>query len=270
MHKVVLFFLIFSLSPLWVLGDSFFKTRKDDPDKSFFKSQSRGADVKRKQDVEQAELRHKETLADSSLSSMVELEKKEETFSHMNNSQKFKSCTEDCFFLKSEKQETSFLNERKDYEEVFNRVQKDVLSFKESEPEEISLEKPSHFKKARPALYIFVSFSLHKNALKELLLQAKRFGGTLVIRGLKDGSWRETIEALQSESITLDPNLFKEYDITHIPTFVLTEESLVPQNGFKKKFDKVSGLITVSHALRLFKEKGDLKEFAGSFLRRGA
>lgn len=92
-------------------------------------------------------------------------------------------------------------------------------------------------------LYIFISFSLHKVTLKELM----QGNHLLVLRGLKKdyrgrGSWRETVQALSDlgpiKNIIIDPTLFKTFNIKRVPTFV--------KNG-----GKVSGNITPQKALEI-------------------
>ena len=92
-------------------------------------------------------------------------------------------------------------------------------------------------------LYVFISFSLHKNTLKALMKE----NHLLVLRGLKKdyrgvGSWKETFRFLldlgHPQNIIIDPTLFKKYDITRVPTFV-------------KGRRKVSGNISAKRALEI-------------------
>lgn len=71
-------------------------------------------------------------------------------------------------------------------------------------------------------LYIFVSFSMPKQTIKALAIEAKKHNASLVIRGLIQNSFINTAKFLQEmrEGIVLDPTLFKEYDIKVVPTFV--------------------------------------------------
>lgn len=92
-------------------------------------------------------------------------------------------------------------------------------------------------------LYVFISFSLHKNTLKALMKE----NHLLVLRGLKKdyrgvGSWKETFRFLldlgHPQNIIIDPTLFKKYDISRVPTFV-------------KGRRKVSGNISAKRALEI-------------------
>jgi len=69
---------------------------------------------------------------------------------------------------------------------------------------------------------IFVSFSMPATVLKSLYHEANNNGGVLLLRGLKDGSFKATAAYLQSLEIGLqiDPIAFKKYQVTRVPTIV--------------------------------------------------
>ncbi|NBT85995.1 MAG: type-F conjugative transfer system pilin assembly protein TrbC [Alphaproteobacteria bacterium] len=98
-------------------------------------------------------------------------------------------------------------------------------------------------------VYIFVSFSMPKETLKTLALEAKKHNVVLVIRGLIENSFLKTATFLKElgESVILDPLLFREYNVAVVPTFI--EKS---QGGHSK----ISGNITLAYALSKFKEGG--------------
>lgn len=79
---------------------------------------------------------------------------------------------------------------------------------------------------------------------------------------MKNNSLRETIEYLSSilkkehEGIQIDPNLFRQYVVKSVPTFVLANQD---------KFDCIRGNVTARFALSKMKEHGDL---AGAALER--
>ena len=115
---------------------------------------------------------------------------------------------------------------------------------------------------------IFASFSIGEKNLENLIKLATSYNGAVILRGFKNGSFKETAAFLskfsqEKEGILIDPNLFLEYSITKVPTFVLTkpcEEGL--QSNCKKVYDKLTGMVSPSYALQKFSEKGELKEFA--------
>lgn len=107
-------------------------------------------------------------------------------------------------------------------------------------------------------LYIFVSLSMPQARLIELLRDAKQYDGMVVLRGLKNNSYKDTANYLQKiiekagAGLMIEPNLFTEYNITKVPTFVLNDSVL-------KKYDKVTGNVTLKYALAEMKRHGELK-----------
>ncbi|RJG00559.1 type-F conjugative transfer system pilin assembly protein TrbC [Noviherbaspirillum sedimenti] len=80
---------------------------------------------------------------------------------------------------------------------------------------------------ARPALMIFISFSMPQPTLQRLVDQAARAQATLLIRGFVDGSLRETVTRMQAligqrqVAVQIDPQAFDRFAVTRTPTFVL-------------------------------------------------
>ena len=89
---------------------------------------------------------------------------------------------------------------------------------------------------------IFVSFSMPKESLKSLYFDSKNQSAILVMRGLKDLSFKKTASELQALKIAvqIDPNLFKEYQVTQVPTIV----SLLEHNNF----NAISGNVSFEYA----------------------
>ena len=116
-------------------------------------------------------------------------------------------------------------------------------------------------------LFIFASLSLTENTLIELAKQAKKYNGIMVFRGFKNGSFKEMIAALRNtveksgSGVIIDPTLFTEYNITAVPTFVVTDH---------KGHDKLSGNVTIDFALEKIAEQGELKALAQQLLQDGA
>lgn len=88
---------------------------------------------------------------------------------------------------------------------------------------------------------IFVSFSMPKSALQALYTDAKKHQAVLVLRGLKDGSFKATAEYLKALeiSVQIDPESFKKYQINRVPTIVALGDN---------KFDSISGNISFQYA----------------------
>ena len=104
-------------------------------------------------------------------------------------------------------------------------------------------------------LYIFVSLSMPKTSLLGYLQEAREVGGTLVLRGLKENSYRKTAQMLQAIikqvglGVIIEPSLFKKYDVTLVPTVVMAEQN---------RFDKIAGNISLKYALEQITNNGDL------------
>lgn len=108
-------------------------------------------------------------------------------------------------------------------------------------------------------LIIFVSSSMPPASLKALFWQAQRAGIPLVFRGLIDNSFVKTKSFFEEQQINgeIDPNLFSEYHVSEVPTFVMREG---------KTIDVLQGNISLEDALTLFKNKGELKDKATHLL----
>ena len=83
------------------------------------------------------------------------------------------------------------------------------------------------------ALQIFITLDMPRGSLQRLVDQADRAGATLVLRGLKAQSMRQTIAAASDlignrrVSWVIDPNAFQRFQVTVAPSFVL----LLPQGA---------------------------------------
>ncbi len=111
---------------------------------------------------------------------------------------------------------------------------------------------------------IFVSFSIPKQTLVNLDHLARRIGAKLVIRGLRNNSFKDTFNYAKSLSgngvvIDIDPKSFEEYQIKQVPAFVINKGS---------NYDKLTGNVSIIHALKEFATSGDLKEEAKKYLER--
>lgn len=84
-------------------------------------------------------------------------------------------------------------------------------------------------KREPPALRIFVSLAMPEPSLRLLVAQAERSGATLVLRGLKANSMKQTLDAVQAllgerkVAWQIDPEAFARYSVQRAPTFVLTK-----------------------------------------------
>lgn len=78
-----------------------------------------------------------------------------------------------------------------------------------------------------PRLLVFVSFSMPDRTWQRLLQQAERAQATLILRGLVDGSLRQTVLRMQQligqrkVAVQIDPQAFDHHAVTVVPTIVL-------------------------------------------------
>ena len=126
----------------------------------------------------------------------------------------------------------------------------------------------------RPALQIFVSSSMPKALLKNYALEAKKYGGVLVFRGLPDCSVHKFTEYLmdivteETSAMQIDDEAFAAFGINSVPTIVLSKpETIFSKEKTEAKFDKVIGNITIKAALELFAGSGDMQSSVKKLLR---
>jgi conjugal transfer pilus assembly protein TrbC len=104
--------------------------------------------------------------------------------------------------------------------------------------------------------------------LLKLDAQARKIGARLVIRGLINNSFKDTISYIkkineQGIIVDIDPKIFNEFNVTHVPVFILKGEGGVDN---KSVYDKLAGNVSLSYVLKTFAMDGDLKELANSYL----
>jgi len=116
--------------------------------------------------------------------------------------------------------------------------------------------------RARPKVLIFVSFAIPEATLQRLTDQATRAGATLVLRGLVNGSIRDTVNRMQAlignrrVAVQIDPEAFDRYGITRTPTYVLatdgtgTEACASQSCNSSLQFVKVTGDVSFEYALQ--------------------
>jgi conjugal transfer pilus assembly protein TrbC len=112
-----------------------------------------------------------------------------------------------------------------------------------------------------PRLQIFVTLAMPEASLAALIAQAVRARAVLVLRGAKNGSIRQTLDAArkligtQPVAWQIDPPAFARYQITAAPAFVLTRTGAVPSACGDEvcladhDFAKVTGDVSLDYAL---------------------
>ncbi len=96
----------------------------------------------------------------------------------------------------------------------------------------------------REKILVFVSFSMPSQSLKRLTQECEKHHATLVLRGLKDNSFRKTMIFMKEQKfnhgVEINPDLFTRYKITKVPVFLLTKDN--------REIARLSGNISLSFA----------------------
>lgn len=75
--------------------------------------------------------------------------------------------------------------------------------------------------------YVLISFSMPKNEIESLILEANKIGAIVSVRGFINNSFEETIIKLKEIAkqniggVTIDPTLFTRFNVDVVPTFIL-------------------------------------------------
>ena len=132
-----------------------------------------------------------------------------------------------------------------------------------------------------PGLLIFVSFSMPEATLSKLVDQAARARASLVLRGLVNGSLRDTVERMQAligtrhVSVQIDPQAFDRFGVVRTPSFVLVRDGARPQQcgtGMcfaADQFVLAAGDVSLDYALQYFQRSAPrVARDATPFLKR--
>ena len=124
---------------------------------------------------------------------------------------------------------------------------------------------PKEAQGTAPQFMVFVSTSMPEQALKRIIADTSAAGGVVVFRGFPGNSGKAFIAALskvvekdqQFASIGIDPRLFRAFDVTAVPTMVVSSSDFTPCDGLTCKttpppFDRIEGNVTVRYALETF------------------
>ncbi len=128
------------------------------------------------------------------------------------------------------------------------------------------VEKNIFSKEENVDFYMFASFGLSDSLLRQMLDYAKIYNGVIVLRGLKNNSFKQTAEHVQRLSkegeeaaIIIDPTLFKQFEVERVPAYILAKQEKCPVGlSCKPSYDKITGNITPKYALEKVAEKGEL------------
>ena len=117
----------------------------------------------------------------------------------------------------------------------------------------------------KPRFIAFASLSMPSAALKEMMRDVGGAGGVVVFQGFPQNSVKLFMAGLskaieprqQLNGVGIDPRLFRAFEVTAVPTYVVVSSDFEPCDGFDcttrvPPYDRISGNITASHALRTF------------------
>lgn len=145
-------------------------------------------------------------------------------------------------------------------------------------------EQLEFFKKDQPkdVLYVFVSFSMEDSLIKEYIQDIVKTGGIVVIGGLHNDSFAETVRKIEeyvlvkdgeyAGGVMIDPKAFETFAVTKVPTIILAENQLEPclsSDCLREvpKHDRMMGSVSLSYVLKAFAADGDMKEAAAEKLK---
>jgi len=108
-------------------------------------------------------------------------------------------------------------------------------------------------------LIIFASFTMPTASLKRLIKQANLVGASVVLRGLKNNSIKQTGLAIQAlgepmGNVVVNPNAFIKYKVKVVPTIVLASAAKINQVdqvgcALPDHYVAVSGDVSLDYAL---------------------
>lgn len=108
---------------------------------------------------------------------------------------------------------------------------------------------------SRKKILVFVSFSLPEQSLRQWINDAHKFGANVIIRGLKNNSFKDTAMAMskllaedKAGGVDLNPIAFQEFKITQVPAVVVVDEN-------SHDYDVVYGNVSLEYALQTIANK---------------
>lgn len=130
-------------------------------------------------------------------------------------------------------------------------------------------------------LVAFASLSMPAASLRQMIDDVGRAGGVVVFRGFPGNSVKQFTGALArvvpaggSNAVGIDPRLFRAFEVTSVPTYVVTSTDFDLCDGFDctthvPPHDRMSGNVSVGHALETFAQgSGPAAGIAGLYRNR--
>lgn len=133
-----------------------------------------------------------------------------------------------------------------------------------------------------PRFIAFASLSMPPRALREMIARVNAAGGVVALRGFPAGSAKVLTEALgkvaldqeQMGSVGIDPRLFRAFNVTAVPTYVVASTDFDLCDGFDCQtqvppHDRLSGNVTADFALEtIARGGGPAARIASQYLAR--
>lgn len=132
-----------------------------------------------------------------------------------------------------------------------------------------------------PSLLVFISLTMPKATLQRLVEQAARAQASLILRGLVNGSLRDTVVQVQQligqhqASVQIDPQAFDRFSIARVPAFVLIRNGARPTSCSSgtcappQAFVRTAGDVSLDYALEhMVRVAPGLQHDARAFLQR--
>ena len=111
--------------------------------------------------------------------------------------------------------------------------------------------------KSDDKILVFVSFSMPKASLLALSQEAEKYQAVLVMRGLRDDSFKATQSAFQElggdmqSGIEINPEAFETYQIKQVPVFVRVKSTPAKET---KELGRLSGNVSLAFAAQKLRE----------------
>ncbi|AEB85693.1 MULTISPECIES: type-F conjugative transfer system pilin assembly protein TrbC [Comamonadaceae] len=112
-----------------------------------------------------------------------------------------------------------------------------------------------------PGLFVFVSLAMPRPTLQRLIDQAARARASVILRGLTNGSLRQTVAQVQpligqrQVAVQIDPQAFDRFAIVRVPSFVLVRDGTRPEScaagscAPREAFLRTAGDVSLDYAL---------------------
>ncbi|MGR5282017.1 type-F conjugative transfer system pilin assembly protein TrbC [Photobacterium damselae] len=128
---------------------------------------------------------------------------------------------------------------------------------------------PNQGEKPQLEVMIFATLGMPEASLRQLLMQASKAKVPVIIRGLYQNDFRQTVTKVQSlitpthgdsilGGIEINPTAFKTFGITQVPAFVVSPKDHCQTKApcASSDFDVIYGNISLPNALELIVQSG--------------